>query len=60
MFWEGYEANQDSWESARNLKNVPDAIKEFHRLHPHAHRLLEPKRGGNVMTSSYQGTKEGY
>ena len=36
VFWEGYEADQNSWKPAGNLKNAPDAIKEFHRLHPHA------------------------
>ena len=38
--WKGYEADQDSWEPAGNLKNAPNAIKEFHCLHPHAPGLI--------------------
>ena len=37
--WEGYEADQDSWEPEGHLKNAPDAVEDFHNLHPQAPRL---------------------
>ena len=29
--WKGYEAQHDTWETARNLKNSPKALKEYQR-----------------------------
>lgn len=37
--WTGYGPEQNSWEPAHNLKNAPEAIKEFHRRHPSAPKL---------------------
>lgn len=34
--WEGYGPEQNSWEPASNLKNAPEAIKEFHQRNPTA------------------------
>ena len=32
--WEGYGANERSWEPSINLANAPDAVNSFHRQNP--------------------------
>jgi len=32
--WEGYGPEQNSWEPMENLKNAPDAVRQFHKFHP--------------------------
>lgn len=34
--WQGFGPEEDSWEPMANLENAPDAVAEFHRLHPKA------------------------
>lgn len=34
--WEGYGPEENSWEPAMNLENAPEAVAEFHRIHPSA------------------------
>jgi len=39
--WKGYpEPHERTWEPTSNLKNAPDAIRDFHRTHPSAPRPL--------------------
>lgn len=38
--WEGYGPEENSWEPAVNLENAPDAVAEFHKLHPQAPRPI--------------------
>jgi len=38
--WTGTDTSENSWEPDRNLKNAPEAIKEFHKKHPEAPRRL--------------------
>ena len=45
--WEGYGPEENSWEPAANLENAPDAIEQFHRLHPKALRPSFPKSRPN-------------
>lgn len=47
--WKGYGPEEDSWEPASHLKNAPQIVKDFHRIHPQApHPTLRPEGGGNV------------
>jgi len=34
--WEGYGPEEYSWEPAANLENAPEAVAQFHSLHPEA------------------------
>ena len=34
--WVGYDAGNNSWEPAENLKNAPKMVKQFHKKHPTA------------------------
>jgi transposase InsO family protein len=40
VHWKGYSDEDRTWEPAGNLKGAPDAISEFHTLHPNAPRKL--------------------
>jgi len=42
--WERYGLEEHLWELIENFENVPDIVKEFHRLHP------------NIAGLNHQGT----
>jgi hypothetical protein len=33
--WDGYQVHEKTWENAKNLKNTPDAVADFHHRFPH-------------------------
>ena len=45
--WEGYGPEENLWEPAANLENAPDAVEQFHRLHPKALGPSFPKSKPN-------------
>ena len=45
--WEGYGLEENSWEPTANLENAPDAVEQFHRLHPKAPGPSFPKSRPN-------------
>ncbi len=40
VHWRGYSEEDRTWEPTENLKGAPDAIRDFHSLHPDAPRKL--------------------
>ena len=49
VHWKGFPLEENEWITESNLKNAPDAIKEFHRFHPTAPR---PKKTMNLRYSA--------
>jgi hypothetical protein len=47
--WEGYPHEENTWENEENLKNSPDAIREFHTRFPNAPRRII-LTANNLMT----------
>ena len=37
--WKGYPDSEDSWEPEANLTNAQEAIDDWYKAHPRAHRL---------------------